>query len=60
MVWLLFSVLLLYHVFMVSVVFNQSYSVLIIDSLHELTGSGGDRKAPPRFDLSTMSDEGNQ
>ena len=52
--------LLLYHVFMVSVVFNQSYSVLIIDSLHELTGSGGDRKAPPRFDLSTMSDEGNQ
>nr|XP_022327346.1 oral-facial-digital syndrome 1 protein-like isoform X1 [Crassostrea virginica] len=30
------------------------------DSLHELTGSGGDRKAPPRFDLSTMSDEGNQ
>lgn len=29
------------------------------DSLHELTGSGADRKAPPRFDLSTMSDDGN-
>ncbi|XP_056009983.1 centriole and centriolar satellite protein OFD1-like isoform X3 [Ostrea edulis] len=29
------------------------------DSLHELTGSGAERKAPPRFDLSTMSDDGN-
>lgn len=29
------------------------------DSLNELTGSGADRKAPPRFDLSTMSDDGN-